>query len=872
VCCKKQITSKSKDGLTTNFSAHVKTHGISMKEYKALALRTNVSPAPAQREAPNDYGGGFGDGGFGGDEWIDQGANDARFDDARDEPEQANEGVDLIDWFASKKVRQAIVDCPQIWLANRHRMSTTKYETKMTGLYAISHAIERLTDKKKNDLIRGLTVPATLSQLEDLCPRQLLLALTDLVSLHEWVDRLREVKSLGQAIKSLTLLARLIDWAVGREKAQLNLKLRVGDEYPEHVRRASGWVPQFDGILAQLRDKAYQLFRAGKLTLIEKTSTWTRLADELYDYCKLRVRLEKKWLEQLEEIREQSIEELRSLALLVLTGYADIAALRHTVGHSNAACLDKHLSLMGQLRTLTLYRLDGKLYLKVVGEQKNHLMQAYDLSCAPIACAVLGKLLDHPSFEHGGQIVGDEEHTLLNELQQAADLLDVGYVPVTLRNETQRGSPINANVMRRWHASIAYLALLWDLITDEQFVAVSYVQQHEPKTVLTSYVKLTGINVLLPEKSKNTINHIESVWSSMTARDASGALSVDKHNLLIDKMWSALHILDDVALKLGSKEISCPKCGAELDRVRAAEHLAECLGQLGKIEAMQRIIDEKQAEIDKALEDESVQVVLDDEELANEIDKILNESNESDDDQPVRKGNKRKAATDAKKLLKVFRVLTEPGSVDDGEASFDLDIDDSSNSSNGGGDDSQSEPADNNNRTMSVPRKALRCFEQLARADRNEVLALMVNVDGDTELWLFEQECGRTSCAMSDHGNTQLADEFKRRKGDIKVVAWVHSHPGHDQFLSHVDVHTQKDWQTQSEDLVALVFAPNRAEKWAAYFLTDEQMSIAEQCEQDKPTTLANNCVELGQPKNYSKATIKYTSGDCLVVDHRKNK
>jgi hypothetical protein len=139
-------------------------------------------------------------------------------------------------------------------------------------------------------------------------------------------------------------------------------------------------------------------------------------------------------------------------------------------------------------------------------------------------------------------------------------------------------------------------------------------------------------------------------------------------------------------------------------------------------------------------------------------------------------------------------LTRDVGATNDDDESFNVDVvlsdeessaDDDSGKDDSGEDDS-SVQTDHETLVVVVPRAALDAFEHKAAHDRNEVLALLLSVDDNYELLFLNQMCSNTSCVNTDTGNVQLATETER--GHVEVLAWVHSHPGHDQFLSHIEV------------------------------------------------------------------------------------
>jgi hypothetical protein len=517
--CNKTIKSKSPSGLNNNFHNHLKTHGLNAKEYKAWQTKNQLGRA--QPSSAAGFGGDFGGGDFGGgfDDQDDRGAQDERFkdvpDEARDNDKRAS-GIaaapalmTLEDWLASTAVRQLLVQLEELWMAGAQRVRhKTSYETMITQLYAIKHAVRFI--KSVEHLSKCMRVPTNLSELHEWAPSDLLEALGELLPPPQWLERISEEKALGSAIKSVNLLMRLMSWALPLVTSRLALQLRVGDRYPEHVLRAQGWLPLVQGVLTKARHLKLLHHRAGKQTVAAITDTWESLAREIEELALCKREALDAFGAVLDELADLNREELQSLSLLALIGYADLASLRHSVGHSLAQDLGELPAPAERMRKLTLYRNVGVLWLKVVGNQKDHLMMPYDLARAPLASAVLSALLSHEDFEQGGPIVNGsfvmsadgevlvEHGTLHSEIVAGVQLLDLGTVPASLRNESQRGDGHHCNVMRRWHISMSFLATLWNIMLPAQFAALCYVQQHEPKTVFDKYFKLTGLDSSSP--------------------------------------------------------------------------------------------------------------------------------------------------------------------------------------------------------------------------------------------------------------------------------------------------------------------------------------------------------------------------------------
>ena len=849
--CNLELHANNAKNLSNYYNRHARIHGFAnAKEMERKATVSHFgAPPPSHAPMSPGFGGGFEA------EWEDRGANDERFADVLEEDGK----LTLAEWVASPAVRQLLTECEDVWLAGAGRVRhSTQHETMMTALYSTKHAVDMLLAVENP--VRCLSVPADQTELLTQSPREVLHALGDLVPPSRWLQRIVEHKSLGSAIKSVKMLQRLMAWAVPCEMSRLAPLLGNGDHFPEDVVRARGWLPLVEPVLVSARKQSLLQVRAGKLQQSGLTDTWTKLADEVASLAQFKVQAMEALKDGLEEVKEYTLEEIRSVALLVLIGYAELPALRSSVGHSRAADLDKHHELVDKLSTLTLYRLDGKLALKVVGNQKHHLMQPYAIDKAPFAASFLGALLDHANFVHGGMIVDEEEESLLTEIQAAADMLEIDEVPATLRYENQNGAGHNGNVMRRWYASMAYLAVLWQMITVKQFVAICYVQQHEPKTVFEKYVKLAGLSKLMPAAADQVRSDVLRAWAELTARDGSGLLTAAQHNKLIGLMWSALDVLHEMSKKLAQEK--CPKCkGDEAD----GEHLAVCLGQLSVQQAADKVREEKSQLLEsKAAEADDVVVLLSEE--------------ESESLPPLR--SKRSAAKAAAgRINKMTRTSSRVAGgfvvKGDDEEAFEEGDELEEEAQEGDEEESEEEQAAEEAEAEApagVPAEALEQFEELSRFEEHEVLALLVVVGGEFRLWLFKQDCSGVQCEMNEDGNNQMIQKFEETKP--KVVAWVHSHPDHDQYMSHIDVHNQATKQEEFPGVVALVFAPDKEEEWAAYVVNE--VEVVKECARLAPATLGEPCriEEKGKlvfvhRQLYSRVPLKVNSAKCLVEDMR---
>ena len=276
--------------------------------------------------------------------------------------------------------------------------------------------------------------------------------------------------------------------------------------------------------------------------------------------------------------------------------------------------------------------------------------------------------------------------------------------------------------------------------------------------------------------------------------------------------------------------------------------------------------------VNKALQKEEVAIVL------SSDDNSSDDSDDSDDssDTPARPG-KRKAASVANKNIKNINKIVKTGDSrgrrgDDEEydgvsASDDTDDGTPECSDTEDSDEPVDKPDGVEQRVVDVPLEALQEFENKAAGVRNEVLAMLVKVDGKYQLLFLDQQCDRTSCVLTDSGEEQFT-HIMQSEGE--VVAWVHSHPGHDLFLSHIDVHTQLGWQALGA--FSLVWAPQEHKKWAAYYLNDQQVRKATECDKKNGRAINNgtSCVGMGEPNNYTEAEINLTGAACEVVDSRR--
>ena len=270
------LHSKSEAGVNSNFHKHIKNvHQMTGKSYKVwVENNSNKSPAAASsaargssRQPPNaspplekvknrpagdspdgPNGGGFGQlatgddqlvsqpsggppeasggGRGGGDEraedegqWSggfdDGGFDDDDNDDGQRSSDESSDGdlLSLSQWFKNKSVRDVLVLCAELWNAGRQRArASSDVKTRLTALYAVSHAVERLS--RAGELPQRLRVPENVADLQRRTPRELLMALEDLDEVSRWPERLSKAKSIGQATKALELLNRIIAWAL----------------------------------------------------------------------------------------------------------------------------------------------------------------------------------------------------------------------------------------------------------------------------------------------------------------------------------------------------------------------------------------------------------------------------------------------------------------------------------------------------------------------------------------------------------------------------------------------------------------------------------------------------------------------------------
>jgi hypothetical protein len=102
--------------LNNNFHNHLKTHGLSAKEYKAWQTKNQLGRA--QPSSAAGFGGDFGGGDFGGgfDDQDDRGAQDDRFEDVPDEPTGDGKAkVTLAVALKDKGTRNELRLQPKLW-------------------------------------------------------------------------------------------------------------------------------------------------------------------------------------------------------------------------------------------------------------------------------------------------------------------------------------------------------------------------------------------------------------------------------------------------------------------------------------------------------------------------------------------------------------------------------------------------------------------------------------------------------------------------------------------------------------------------------------------------------------------------------------
>jgi proteasome lid subunit RPN8/RPN11 len=885
--CKKSIRGSTSKILSNNYGKHARTHGFSnakamdahVLEYKheSRASSTHVPGGGGDAGFGGDFGGGDFGGGFGDD---DQGAQDDRFESVDDEPAGDGEAkVTLAVALKDPGTRNILRFCPEFWRVNSDRARVPLSEKAKTTYFGqASSALDMLAAPGRELVPRVslLTADSTAAEVQRFAC-QAVETLDDLVPIQHWAKKL-ETKAIGSTAVALHMLARLFGWATAQLEKRLAAELGVAVEPPRLLVLGRVTIASLPDVVAKARAASHMNVLAKRAAAQMQTNSWQKMVDALIGLAAFKEQCEAS-LEKLitsghddehERLQELSIEELQAVALACLVGAGDFPALRINVGNSRAADAGKSIDhKMTVLRTL-----DGRIMVQVVDKQKGHIMAPIDISeSAPATAKVLGALLDREDFEHGGPIcraVDGDESRLITELRYGAELADFGAPPAVLVGVGVKGLQFESNTFRRWYATVGFVAMLWGLISVIEFAGICYVQQHDPKMSINTYMKLQGLKELMPKGYEEKSAEARQEYRKKTTPDAKGIVPQQEHNALTRAMWSALTKLRLMCTSIKDRDsFVCPKCNDQAGPADIAAHVAECLGGLNSYEAGLLLDAQRRERIEAA-----------DESLDDSGDYTDTDSDSGDVVDSAGRGGKRKAAVDASRNIRMITsaLTRDVGATNDDDESFDVDVllsseessaDDDSGENDSDEDDS-SVQTDHETLVVVVPRAALDAFEHKAAHDRNEVLALLVSVDDNYELLFLNQMCSNTSCVHTDTGNVQLATETER--GHVEVLAWVHSHPGHDQFLSHIDVHTQKEWQQNNDGLFALVWAPDRVDKWGAYNLNEEQMSKANECEQNNGSaTLGNDCVGVGEPKNYTRADIHLTDDKCTVVDKRKD-
>jgi proteasome lid subunit RPN8/RPN11 len=862
--------------LNNNFHNHLKTHGLSAKEYKAWQTKNQLGRA--QPSSAAGFGGDFGGGDFGGgfDDQDDRGAQDDRFEDVPDEPTGDGKAkVTLAVALKDKGTRNELRLQPKLWQGESLQQRATKppsEKTKTTFFGQASSALDMLAAPGRELVPRVslLTADSTAADVQ-LFACQAIETLQDLVPIQDWAKKL-ETKAIGSTAVALHMLGRLFAWAQVQLETRLAAELGVGAEPPRSLVLARITTASLPAVAAEVRAASHMNVLAKRAAAQSQTNSWQKMVDALIELAAFKEGCEAK-LEKLitsghddEQLQELSIEELQAVALACLVGAADFPALRINVGNSRAADAGKSIDH----KMTVLRKPDGRILVQVVDKQKGHIMAPIDISeSAPATAKVLRALLDREDFEHGGPIcraVDGDESRLIDELRYGADLADFGAPPAVLVGVGVKGLKLEGNTFRRWYATVGFVAMLWGLISVIEFAGLCYVQQHDPDMSINTYMKLQGLKELMPKGYEEKSADARQQYRKKTTPNANGIVPQQEHNALTRAMWSALTKLRLMCRSIKDRDnFVCPRCNDQAGPADIAAHVAQCLGGLNSYEAGLLLDAQRRERIEAA-----------DESLDESGDYTDTDSDSGDVADSAGRGGKRKAAVEASRnIKKITSALTrDTGTINDDEESFDVDVvlssEESSADDDSGENDSGEDETDHETLVVVVPRAALDAFEHKAAHDRNEVLALLVSVNDNYELLFLNQMCSNTSCVHTETGNVQLAAATER--GRVEVLAWVHSHPGHDQFLSHIDVHTQKEWQHNNDGLFALVWAPDRVDKWGAYYLNEEQMSKANKCEQNNGSaTLGNDCVGIGEPKNYTRADIHLTDDKCTVVDKRKD-
>ena len=863
--CNRTIKSSNEKGVSKNFYDHVKTHGFtSSKTYKEWVRdreQSQQQQQPAQRpmQQPQFDDGGFGDGGFGDDDFGgggggggggDQGAHDPLFDDAEDEEDLKSLDVAL----KHKGTRAVLMGIEMLWMSAADRV--TKGVGSKSMVTYLGQAASVLPLLALNE---GEPLPASVGLLEegatqadiDKFAYQVVRALESLVSVEQWGQRCA-AKKIGSVAVALLFLRRLTAWALGKTEMKLASALGIGQPPPAMVVKARSVIAGANDQAIVARKKSLFKVRAKRAALAKQSDTWLAVAEALKELAEFKQSCEggfEKLETEGETLDEFSLEELRALAIAALVGYADFPALRINVGNCKAGDASKPGVVEHEM---TVLRVDGKLRVQVVEGQKGHIMAPIEIdNAAPLVARVLHKLLDHEEFVHGGAIVAAKENSLLKELQAAGELADFDDPPGLLVSEGVKGLPIEANTMRRWHATVAWAALLCNSINVEQYVGLCYVQQHDPRTSLRDYMMLDGLKELVPDKWKSAVDNAHVTHQQMTARDTRGNLPQQQHNKLARVMWRCLARLRLFGSKL--RDGDCPVCSDKVDDL--ASHLAQCLGNLDADEAANKLEIERRERIEALKGVDYAPLAPDDDGDESQ--------RESDDDDDGGEAGGRKAKKRALNLIDAVAKLSRKvrSKADDSDDDFAIELSSSASSELTS---SASSELSSSEEGVRLPLKLLAEFEAEAKGQVDELLAFVLGDDkGAWRLLFVDQVRQRTGCQPTEHGNAQLGEQIS---SDFSVKAWVHSHPGHDQFLSHIDVHSQAEWQAILPDIVALVWAPDRGKKWAAYYIEDEN-AVKRCARAHGAAQLHQSCKPSG--KVYCEVRIVDTVGQVEVVDRR---
>lgn len=871
--------------MSKNFHTHLKTHNISGKEYKAWQTKNQLARAqPAGGAGGAGFGGGgddFGgdfDGGFG--DQYDRGAQDDRFEDVPDEPAGDGEAkVTLVAALKDKGTRDKLREVEGLWQGGMKRARNAPNEKTKTTYFGQGAAVLVLLSARGRELVARVSLlkaDSTAAHVKRFAC-QVAETLEDLVPIEDWAKKI-EKKRAGSTAVGLLMLERLFAWAKVQHETSLAAVLGVGVEPPRSLVLARVFAASLPAVAVKARADSHQGVLAKRAAAQKQTNSWQKATDVLIELAAFKAQCESD-LEQMltaggadkEKLQELSTEELQTIALLCLVGGSDVTALRVNVGNSLAADAGKAVD-----HKMTILRQrDGRILLQVVDKQKGHIMAPINISeHAPATAKVLNALLDRQDFVQGGPIcraIDGNESRLIDELRHGADLADFGETPAVLVGVGVKGLPLESNTFRRWYATVGFAAMLWGVISVLEFVGLCYVQQHDPNESIKSYMKLQGLKELAPQNYETKWGEARHEYRQKTTPGANGIVPQEDHAALTRAMWRALVKLRKMCQSIKDRDnFVCPKCCDKPDPADIAQHVAKCLGGLGSDEAGRLLEAQRRERIEAGNES------LDESDDGDSTD-ADGDSDAGDDDNKAGHSVKRKAAVQAgRNIKKITTALSHAiGKTKDDDDSFEValsgDTEDEGTSENGNTEDSdepEDEPDDVEQRVAFVPRAALIEFESRAAGIHNEVLALLVKIDGVYKLLFLDQECDRTTCVLTETGDEQLTSIMQR--GVSEVIAWVHSHPGHDLFLSHVDVHTQLGWQALA-GVFSLVWAPDESEKWAAYYLTDQQMRKTTECEKKngRAQNDGNNCVGFGEPKNYTKAMMNRTADACEVVERR---